>query len=120
MKRLVLHKPGDVLPNADVRVETCDVPLPRSGEVLIKVCAAPVNPSDYGAWWKKSSMKAKGTERPSGSDRKFHPIGMGSEGCGVVVASGGGLMANKCLGKNVGFIGLKNGQYFINLPININ
>ena len=52
------------------------MPKPRSGELLIKVAAAPINPSDYGVW------------RNSKPERC--PLAIGNEGSGVVVASGGG------------------------------
>ncbi len=79
---------------------------------MIKVAAAPVNPSDYGGWYKSSSSS--------------YPIPMGIEGCGVVISSGGilgglGAMMGgmtsymRCpVGTNVGFVitdGTKQGSY---------
>jgi len=74
------------------------VPKPRSGEVLVKVIAAPINPSDYGEWYLTSPDK--------------YPLTMGKEGCGIVVASGGGLTARfrVPIGTKVGITNLKNGQ----------
>lgn len=75
-------------------------PQPKSGQVLIKVCAAPVNPSDYGTWF--------------GSKPESYPIVMGKEGCGVVVATGGGLTTYRCpVGTKVGFAcnDAKQGSY---------
>lgn len=104
MKRLVVTSPGNGVSVADctVEVQTVPTPKPKPGEVLIKVVAAPVNPSDYGGWYKSSS--------PSSTS---YPMPMGKEGCGVVVASAGyegGLMRGmtsslRCpIGTNVGFV----------------
>ena len=56
MKRLVVTSPGNGGSVADCTVEVQTVPTPtlKPGEVLIKVVAAPVNPSDYGGWYKSS------------------------------------------------------------------
>ena len=48
MKRWVLVKPHKDIMQAKVEVEEVDVPTPQKGEVLIRVSASPVNPSDYG------------------------------------------------------------------------
>jgi len=86
-----------------VEVRTIPVPKPSHGQVLVRVVAAPVNPSDYGKW-----------ARPSENDK---PSIAGLEGSGVVVASGGGYAANGMIGKNIGFVNVKNGgtyqQYVI-------
>ena len=101
MKRLVVTSPGNGGSVADCMVEVQTVPTPtlKPGEVLIKVVAAPVNPSDYGGWYKSS---------PSSS----YPMPMGKEGCGIVIssASEGGLMSGitssfRCpVGTKVGFV----------------
>ena len=78
-------------------VEQVPVPKPQSGELLVKVAAAPINPSDYGVW------------RNSKSERC--PLAIGNEGSGVVVASGGGsarIVAG--IGTKVGFVNLPKGQ----------
>lgn len=91
MKRLVFSSPGDgsALKDCKVVVETIPTPKPESGEVLIKISAAPVNPSDYGGWLRNKS----------------YPMPMGKEGCGIVVASSG-LYANYKYpaGTKVGFV----------------
>jgi hypothetical protein len=103
MRRLVLTEPCDVgedgLPDyksCRLVVETVPTPVPRSGQVLVRMAAAPLNPSDYGAW-KKSGEGPVGNATKDGGPR---PIGL--EGSGVVVASGGGMMASRLVGKNVG------------------
>lgn len=95
MKRLVLVESNSDITKVKIEVEEVDVPVPKSGQVLIRVCAAPVNPSDYGSWKR-------------GEEEKRVP--MGKEGSGIVVASGGGLTAARQVGKRVGFINLPRGQ----------
>ena len=53
MKRLVVKSPGDgkSVSGCKLEIETVPTPIPGKGEVLIKVSAAPVNPSDYGNWY---------------------------------------------------------------------
>ena len=74
-----------------LRVETRSVPRPRRGQVLVRVEAAPSNPSDllllsgqYGV-------------------RKTLPAVPGWEGAGTVVQSGGGFMGNRLVGRRVAF-----------------
>jgi len=70
-------------------VRLTDVPVPGPGEVLIKMLAAPVNPSDL------ARLKNPGGEL----DLKSYIPGL--EGSGTVVAAGKGLMAHLWLGKRV-------------------
>lgn len=65
------------------------VPEPRRGEILVKVICSPVNPSDV--------LYCSGRY---GSPPTL-PVVPGFEGCGIVVASGGGLLANRLVGKRV-------------------
>lgn len=96
MKRLVLTAPGASLKDCQLDVVDVPVPSPGSGEVLIKVVATPINPSDYGVWTRTPLEKC--------------PATLGLEGCGVVVASGGGIMNSFSVGQKVGFTGLEHGQ----------
>ena len=50
MRRLILETPNDKKDFSKVvlRVEEVPIPTPKRGELLVKVLAAPVNPSDYG------------------------------------------------------------------------
>eukprot|EP00310_Coccolithus_braarudii_P014691 CAMPEP_0183340676 /NCGR_PEP_ID=MMETSP0164_2-20130417/7147_1 /TAXON_ID=221442 /ORGANISM="Coccolithus pelagicus ssp braarudi, Strain PLY182g" /LENGTH=347 /DNA_ID=CAMNT_0025510851 /DNA_START=95 /DNA_END=1138 /DNA_ORIENTATION=+ len=99
MRRLVLATPS---PEKDARkielkIEEVPIPVPRAGEVLIKVVAAPVNPSDYGEWFNTAPSKC--------------PMVVGKEGCGIVVASGS--ITTKIwtsVGQKVGFVNLPKGQ----------
>jgi NADPH2:quinone reductase len=67
------------------------IPKPLSGQVLVRVAAAPCNPSDIlllqGKYGKKKNL----------------PAIPGWEGSGTVVATGGGLLARWLLGKRVAF-----------------
>lgn len=65
------------------------VPLPGKGEVLIRMAASPVNPSDLAL-----------IDRTFGSSAVY-PLPAGREGSGTVVAAGGGLLARRLLGKQV-------------------
>jgi NADPH:quinone reductase len=65
------------------------VPHPGDGEVLIKISAAPLNPSDL-------AMIRKG-----GRDKKTNTFIPGLEGSGTVVAAGKGLLPHLWLGKRV-------------------
>lgn len=106
MKRIVLIEPNNNLSQAKLEVQDAPLPVPLSGEVLIRVIAAPgenitryyllnyflslVNPSDYGEWKNVTDS--------------FQPKPVGKEGSGVVVSSGGGVYANSCVGCKVGFV----------------
>lgn len=101
MKRLVLTQPGATVDQCKFEVETVPVPKLEPGEVLIKVAASAVNPSDYGVWVRASPDQC--------------PKTCGSEGCGVVVMLGPmGFMSNLMLrlkvGSKVGFVRLPKGQ----------
>jgi len=102
MKRLVVTSPGEGKSVADCTIvtEIVPTPVPASGEVLVKVFASPINPSDYGSWHR--------------SKPESYPMLIGKEGSGIVVASGGGLTTRRCpIGSPVGFImdGGKQGSY---------
>lgn len=77
-------EPGEVLSTADV-----SDPSPGSGEVRVRMIAAPVNPSDL--------MTIRGTY---GRLPTF-PATPGYEGIGQVEAGGGGLLAKFMTGKRV-------------------
>jgi NADPH:quinone reductase-like Zn-dependent oxidoreductase len=65
------------------------VPKPRRGQVLVKIAAAPCNPSDLLLLQGKYGV------------RKKLPTVPGWEGAGTVVATGGGLLGRWLLGKRV-------------------
>lgn len=74
---------------AGIRIVEIPVPTPRRGEILVKVICSPVNPSDV--------LYCRGTY---GSPPQL-PVVPGFEGCGTVVASGGGWLANRLVGTRV-------------------
>jgi NADPH2:quinone reductase len=97
------------------------VPTPADNEVLVRLEAAPINPSDLGlmvAGADMSSAKVAGTrERPvvtaalspvaleQLSARVDQSLPVGNEGAGTVVAAGSAPAAQALLGKLVGLAG---------------
>ena len=74
------------------------VPQPGPGQVLVKIAAAPVNPSDL-----KFIVGAYGL-------KKRLPVVPGIEGSGTVVAVGSGLMPKFSAGKRVGCMAPETGD----------
>jgi NADPH:quinone reductase-like Zn-dependent oxidoreductase len=74
---------------AKLRVAKVPVPVPKRGQVLVRIHAAPCNPADILY-----------LENRYGIDRPL-PATPGFEGSGVVVASGGGLLGRWLVGKRV-------------------
>src|SRR5260221_4219463 len=68
-------------PNGSLTLREIPVPHPQAGQVLIRMAAAPINPSDLGAL-SGTSYRGK---------RQF-PFTPGLEGSGTVVETGAGLM----------------------------
>jgi NADPH:quinone reductase len=97
------------------------VPTPAANEVLVRVEASPINPSDLGVLIAGADMAtatvAGTAERPtvtaslgagalSGlSARIDQPLPVGNEGAGTVVAAGSSAAAQALLGKTVGIAG---------------
>ncbi len=95
------------------------VPVPRAGEILVRIDATPINPSDIGLLFGAADMStatAGGTpERPTVTaaippalqramaGRVDQSLPVGNEAGGVVVAAGEG--AEAMVGKTVGVIG---------------
>jgi NADPH:quinone reductase-like Zn-dependent oxidoreductase len=84
MQAVFLEKPGDHL-----LVKEIKIPVPGPNEVLVKIAAAPINPSDI-----RKLKDAHVTKDIS----SFIP---GIEGSGTVVAAGKGLLPHLWLGKRV-------------------
>lgn len=83
MKAVVLSGPKEY------SVKEMPIPVPRPGEVLVRIEASPINPSDV--------VFLKGVY---GTTKPF-PAVPGFEGSGTVVSSGGGLLAWRLIGKRV-------------------
>jgi NADPH:quinone reductase-like Zn-dependent oxidoreductase len=79
-----LEKPGGPL-----TFRNLSVPVPKEGEVLVKMSAAPVNPSDL-----QRISSVTGEQEAS----LFVP---GIEGSGIVIAAGKGLLPRLWMGKRV-------------------
>lgn len=77
------HEPGGAL-----KIEQVAVPRPGPGEVLVKMDASPVNPSDLALL-------------AGGYLERSYPFTPGLEGSGTVVAAGSGLFPRLRLGKRV-------------------
>lgn len=75
--------------NQPLRVVSKQITTLKHGEVWVKMDAAPVNPADLA------------TLAGTYPHQRTYPFVPGIEGCGKVVASGGGFLANRLLGKRV-------------------
>jgi len=112
-----------VTPEGELRlsVDTVDTPQPGEREVLVRVEAAPINPSDLGlllAMADVSQAVAAGSaDDPVVTAPIAEPVmrslaarvgtsmTVGNEGAGVVVAAGESPEAQALIGRTVGFLG---------------
>ncbi|MFZ2012581.1 MAG: zinc-binding dehydrogenase [Nocardioides sp.] len=115
--RSLVEETGEVR----VSIETVETPQPRSHQVLVRVEAAPLNPSDLGLLLAMSDVdqatasgspdepvvRAPISEKVMPSLRARVGISMpvGNEAAGVVVAVGDSPEAQGLLGRRVGFAG---------------
>ena len=106
--------------NIELSITKAELPIPSADEVLIKVEAAPINPSDLGLLLSfaadLSSISTSGSEEETVTSMKIHPALMGSmkprldqsmqagnEGAGVIVDAGENV--KELIGKTVGLAG---------------
>ena len=106
--------------NIELSITKAEKPIPSADEVLIKVEAAPINPSDLGLLLSfaadLSSISTSGSEDETVTSMKIHPALMGSmksrldqsmqagnEGAGVIVDAGENV--KELIGKTVGLAG---------------
>jgi NADPH2:quinone reductase len=106
--------------NIELSITKAERPIPSVDEVLIKVEAAPINPSDLGLLLSfaadLSSISTSGSEDETVTSMKIHPALMGSmkprlnqsmqagnEGAGIIVDAGEN--AKELIGKIVGLAG---------------
>jgi NADPH2:quinone reductase len=105
----------------ELSIEHVDIPTPKPDEVLVKVGASPINPSDLGLLFGMADMT---TARASGTadnpvvtadiPEKFlgavkarvdQSLPVGNEGAGEVVAAGDSDLAQSLMGKTVAILG---------------
>ena len=106
--------------NIELSITKAERPIPSADEVLIKVEAAPINPSDLGLLLSfaadLSSISTSGSEDETVTSMKIHPALMGSmkprldqsmqvgnEGAGIIVDAGENV--KELIGKTVGLAG---------------
>ena len=106
--------------NIELSITQAELPIPSADEVLIKVEAAPINPSDLGLLLSfaadLSSITTSGSEDETVTSMKIHPALMGSmkprldqsmqagnEGAGIIVDTGENV--KELIGKTVGLAG---------------
>ncbi|KJK24152.1 NADH oxidase [Burkholderiaceae bacterium 16] len=105
----------------ELSLASVDIPLPGPNEVLVRVEASPLNPSDLGLLFGAADMstaKAGGTAGqpvvtarvPEGAMKSMAgrvdvSMPVGNEGAGVVVEAGSSAAAQALLGKTVAAIG---------------
>ena len=113
-----LVKPGGEL---ELSLQTVTLPPPAQNEVVVRIEASPINPSDigllFGAADMKSARYAGTAEAPivtapiaqaamgSMAGRLNASLPVGNEGAGVVVAAGASADAQALLGKTVAVLG---------------
>jgi NADPH2:quinone reductase len=109
-------------------IATVATPTPAAHEVLIRVEAAPINPSDLGLLLAMADVSQATSTGPADSPLVTAPISpavmaglsarvgeampVGNEGCGTVVAAGDSPDAQALIGRLVGFVGGESyGEY---------
>lgn len=109
--------------DAGLLMELVEKPMPTPGpdDIVIRVEATPINPSDQGVMFGWASMGAASSSG-SGAETKLtapvspqgmgvmkarigQPLSVGNEGAGTVVAAGSGEYAQSLLGKVVAVMG---------------
>jgi len=112
-----------VTPEGELRMELAEKPLPvpKADEVLVRVEATPINPSDQGVMFGWATM-AEATSTGEGAAtvlsapvsahgiavmkaRIGQALPVGNEGAGTVVAAGDDPAAQALIGKTVAFLG---------------
>ncbi len=114
---------SNILSNGTLEISLAEVPVPEPGEdeVLVRVEAAPINPSDLGLLFGPADMrsaKSSGTAlrpvvtaqvaeklMPAVAGRIDQALPVGNEGAGVVVRTGSSEAAKALMGKTVAILG---------------
>lgn len=112
----------------ELALREVDVPTPKADEVLVKVGASPINPSDQGVMFTAADVSqampldgATGATMPipealrrAVAPRVGRALPLGNEGAGTVVAAGDSPEAQALIGKTVAGAG---GGYYANYRI---
>ncbi len=111
-----------IKPNGELELSLVSkpVPEPKENEVLIRIEASPINPSDQGMLFGAADMSTAGQSGSarlpvvtatipqammgSMAGRLSRPMPAGNEGAGVVVKAGSSALAQSLLGKTVAAI----------------
>jgi len=115
--RSLIRRSGEL----EISLVEVEVPDPAADEVLVRIEATPINPSDLGLLFGAADMDAAkvsgSAERPivtaqvpeksmrSMAGRVDQSMPVGNEGAGVVVRAGSSVAAQALLGKTVAMIG---------------
>ncbi|WP_309044321.1 zinc-binding dehydrogenase [Marinobacter sediminicola] len=105
----------------ELALREIEIPQPGENEVVIRIEAAPINPSDLGVMFSAADMttasQSGSADRPviradvpakfmgAVKKRVGKAIPVGNEGAGTVVAAGSSAAAQSLMGKTVAFIG---------------
>jgi NADPH:quinone reductase len=105
----------------DVFFEKRPMPVPKDHEVIVKILATPINPSDLGLLFGAADMSTAKASEQNGmpaltaqvpetglramQGRIGEALPIGNEGCGLVVSAGQSPEAQALLGKTVALIG---------------
>lgn len=81
-------------PNGPLTLREIPVPQPKKGQVLVRMAAAPINPTDFNSL---TGARMYG--------KRTYPFTPGVEGSGTVVAAGEGGMPRFLLGRRIACVG---------------
>ncbi len=127
-KTLQIHSLVTEAGNIELSLVSSDVKQPDDNEVVVRIEATPINPSDLGLLFgaaDKSTVRQTGTAtdpvitvtipepyRKAMAPRLNQSLPAGNEGAGIVVATGSSDESQALIGKTVGIIGgAMYGQY---------
>jgi NADPH:quinone reductase len=107
--------------NMELYLAALPMPTPKDHEVLVKVLATPINPSDLGLMVGAADVSSAHAIERDGlpglamnvpeagmrfmASRVGQALPIGNEGCGIVVAAGASEAAQALIGKTVALIG---------------
>jgi NADPH2:quinone reductase len=105
----------------ELSLQLVDTPVPSADEVVVRIQATPINPSDLGLLLGAADVRTAQASGTSGSPvvtlqipqqlmkgmaaRVGQSLPVGNEGAGVVVAAGASASAQALLGKTVALLG---------------